>query len=328
MKKSILLLICTAFLCIGCNNAPKGNKGENPEQKTTTTADNTPTGIWTVYHLPDDPSLKYVMEVDNDGNMRVLKCGYYDVEEYYEGTYTATSGKNNECTLTFNLKQNGEGADFKGKAKTELSEDQLTIEWTTETPAEGFIADGDIWHACCENPALQVKSDSEKPNILDMFKTIYQFEHDYMYDKCYNLWVLNKHTEVDPDSGTIFDSGIADVKNGYLFYTGGGAPCSNIEFTLWKEDDGKHMLLGQNYLGESPDVQPTVSLRFWRYDIETRILTPIEVPFTTPGYKLDEMEYGLAFPQKGKDISFYTLSESYEIDRKMTLKWTGSGFTL
>ena len=171
--------------------------------------------------------------------------------------------------------------------------------------------------------AVPVSFSGESPNILDFFKAVRPYEKESMVEAAYLFIVEGKPSNVEGKH--VFDTKKVDYANGYIYYFTAGAPGSSLECCYWNCADKQHKIFAINLLGESPWLQPTYYLAFYRYTNETKQMVKIDPPFTLK--KPEGREWNYKLPEKGKDIMVNILADDYEVpERTITLKWNGDGF--
>ena len=161
-----------------------------------------------------------------------------------------------------------------------------------------------------------------KPNVLQLFSAALPYTFNPMLKDAEKLLVYGRQ----PVGGQTARC-VKDLRNGFVSYTGGGAPPSGMEACIWRCTDGT-TLLAINCLGEGVDVLPTVQLYFFRYDPKTQTLTRQDRMSETvcPVAVTRRINLTVKLPRQGKDIKLVTYSNGGDVTKTQTVAWKGNGF--
>lgn len=214
-----------------------------------------------------------------------------------------------------------------------------------------------------ERNPITVKYKGDRPGIVDFALAYFNSVEDV--DAVDLINNDGKPTKVYPESYDYPEPGLTvDKVNGYLFYRAAspGEHTHSTEITYWNCTDNQHKIIGLiNQSWGCCRAPLTNVVEFYRYNNQTRIMTPIEPPYDrqltlADYYLLDKftkeeqeklyaedgsIEYAyFDLPSKGTDIMSHIDSECFyseeypreKIEKNLrdspVLKWNGNGFTV
>ena len=302
----IAIVAMTAFACKGINN--------------TAISFQMLEGTWETY---DASSIgrQLTITFNDDGTMTAIRVTTGDISgELPAVSYSGTYEIRPEGTVTYRLTETmALGTHCEGSFSITPAGNSIDV--TLNTQLEGVGEKGFSIHmfntAECHHVSL-----AAKPDVLQLFSAALPYTFNPMLKDAEKLLVHGRQPV-----GGLTGKCVKDLRNGFVSYTGDGAPPSGMEACIWRCTDGT-TLLAVNCLGEGVDVQPTVQLYFFRYDPKTRTLTRLDRMSETvcPVAVTRRINLTVKLPRQGKDIKLVTHSYEGEVTETETVAWKGNGF--
>ena len=277
-------------------------------------------GTWETYDA-SATGRQVTLSFNDDGTMQVCRVTSGDITGElpavsYSGTYKICP----EGVVTYSLKETmALGTHCEGSFSITPAGNSIDV--TLNTQLEGVGEKGFSIHmfntAECHHVSL-----AAKPDVLQFFSAALPYTFNPMLKDAEKLLVHGRQPV-----GGLTGKCVKDLRNGFVSYTGDGAPPSGMEACIWRCTDGT-TLLAVNCLGEGVDVQPTVQLYFFRYDPKTRTLTRLDRMSETvcPVAVTRRINLTVKLPRQGKDIKLVTHSYEGEVTETETVTWKGNGF--